>query len=774
MPLLLQIQGPVDCGGNFADGAGGIFVSDDGFKMEDFASTMRISTENFAGYRYWSGDILGIEPIAFRMDKPYGGMVRVSGAGNIEIAMDAFPATGMNRAGGWMPETAYPCQILYTDALEDSAVLLMTGTLFRNTINPPRSISFNFYPDVYDADLLSTAVDYMGATVPLPMAFGAVEYVEPVRLADSVTLVDGWQQRSFFPAASRGYPVAASVGLYVYAGMGGGYLKDWWKYSVLLDTWTPIADFGGTGRSEAVATALSTVIYSGLGRESAATFKKDWWKYDTATGAWTQLTDYSGVAVIRAVAVAANGKVYVGTGSDTTTPGSPYKKDWREYDPVGNSWASKTDFGGVARDGAVGVAVGTKIYVGLGYDSVSFYKDWWVYDTVANTWTAKTDFGGTARYGAVAGAVGTLIYVGTGIDVDGRKQDWWVYDTVANTWTAKANFGGAARSNAFGVICNDAMFVGLGFFESSPVNDFWRSKTTEVKQRFSAGRITSGFTVYDDGVDVTSNASAITNNEFTYNVSPVGTLTISGSNAGFGNTGIIFTELCGADWLNIPLEERIGTTVQVNYCYISRWQTQQIKAIDFLSEVAAATQCFFYVFNGSLYLYDMGATTPPTAEYDAETDALEGTVYEKLPPFSLVKYDWIRREAVEAPAWTVREIKESTVLSTYVSSELGEELMRPYGSESAVDTYSQTIFDIIHRLQRIADYTSCLRFVMNLPLTALSRFPGDKLLITDNRFDNSSLQSIADPYNAHVRDVVYDFIGKKITIEGEYSNIVET
>ena len=41
-------------------------------------------------------------------------------------------------------------------------------------------------------------------------------------------------------------------------------------------------------------------------------------------------------------------------------------KDFWEYDPVANTWTQKADFGGAARDSAVGFSIGSKGYIGTG------------------------------------------------------------------------------------------------------------------------------------------------------------------------------------------------------------------------------------------------------------------------------------------------------------------------------------------------------------------------------------------------------------------------
>ena len=42
--------------------------------------------------------------------------------------------------------------------------------------------------------------------------------------------------------------------------------------------------------------------------------------------------------------------------------------DFWEYDPSTNTWTQKADFGGTARNWAVGFSIGNKGYIGTGYD----------------------------------------------------------------------------------------------------------------------------------------------------------------------------------------------------------------------------------------------------------------------------------------------------------------------------------------------------------------------------------------------------------------------
>ncbi len=186
--------------------------------------------------------------------------------------------------------------------------------------------------------------------------------------------------------------------------------------------------------------------------------------------AWTQKAYFGGTARVGAVGFSIGTKGYIGTGYD-----GAYKKDFWEYDPVTNAWTQKADFGGAARNQAVGFSIGPKGYIGTGNDGVTpRKKDFWEYDPASNTWTQKTDFGGTARFGAVGFSIDAKGYIGTGYD-GAYKKDFWEYDPGTNDWTQKTDFGGTGRRYATGFsIGPNKGYIGTGYDNITPdKKDFW-------------------------------------------------------------------------------------------------------------------------------------------------------------------------------------------------------------------------------------------------------------------------------------------------------------
>ncbi|MEO5675778.1 MAG: T9SS type A sorting domain-containing protein [Chitinophagales bacterium] len=189
---------------------------------------------------------------------------------------------------------------------------------------------------------------------------------------------------------------------------------------------------------------------------------------------WTQKADFGGTARLSAVGFSIGSKGYLGTGYDNW---GHYKKDFWEYDPDADTWTQKADFGGTPRTGAVGFSISSKGYLGTGDDgNGDYYKDFWEYDPDANSWMQKADFGGTGRYLAVGFSIGSKGYVGTGSKNNNYKKDFWEYDPDTNTWTQKADFGGTACNGAVGFGIGSKGYLGTGVYYDNTYHyykDFW-------------------------------------------------------------------------------------------------------------------------------------------------------------------------------------------------------------------------------------------------------------------------------------------------------------
>ena len=121
-------------------------------------------------------------------------------------------------------------------------------------------------------------------------------------------------------------------------------------------------------------------------------------------------------------------------------------------------WYSKAAFPATGtRSHAVGFSVGSKGYVGLGYNGTANVVDMWEFDPIANTWTQKANYPAAATADAVGFGIGTKGYVYAGI-----SNAFHEFDPIANTWTARTNFPGVNREGAVGMSIGAKGYVGLG------------------------------------------------------------------------------------------------------------------------------------------------------------------------------------------------------------------------------------------------------------------------------------------------------------------------
>lgn len=197
-------------------------------------------------------------------------------------------------------------------------------------------------------------------------------------------------------------------------------------------------------------------------------------------GTWSQKANFGGLSRTVAVGFSIGTKGYIGTGYDINTNSS--SAFW-EYNSITDSWTQKADFGGVGRYQAAGFSIGTKGYIGTGLEAV-YTNDFWEYDPSNNTWSQKANFGGAGRNRAVGFSLGTKGYLGMGYDGSGERQDFWEYDPSSDTWIQKADYPVTRQRLAFFTIGNKG-YVGTGdiglvqndFYEYNPSSDTWTQKT---------------------------------------------------------------------------------------------------------------------------------------------------------------------------------------------------------------------------------------------------------------------------------------------------------
>ncbi|WNB17004.1 Kelch repeat-containing protein [Marivirga arenosa] len=208
-----------------------------------------------------------------------------------------------------------------------------------------------------------------------------------------------------------------------------------------VQEWQSIASFPGDGRTSAVQFVIGDTAYVGLGveRDTYNYYKKDFYKYDIQNDLWTPISDFPGAARSSAVAFVVNGKAYVGTGGDDSNSYA----DFYKYDPNTGSWESVASMPNV-RSSASSFVINNKGYVGLGSGSSGQLSDFYKYDDHNDQWVSISGVGDEfKRTGAIGFNVNGKGYISSGVEYSSgtfNYQDILSYDPTTDTWTEELGY----------------------------------------------------------------------------------------------------------------------------------------------------------------------------------------------------------------------------------------------------------------------------------------------------------------------------------------------
>jgi N-acetylneuraminic acid mutarotase len=197
---------------------------------------------------------------------------------------------------------------------------------------------------------------------------------------------------------------------------------------------------------------------------------------------WTQKTGFPGGARYSSASFSIGTKVYIGIGYND---GDMPTRDFWEWDQTTKVWTRKADYPGNTTGIAVSFSIGTKGYIGTGNDfkTIGFTNEFWEYDPGTDRWTQKASLPTIpGRALAVGFSIGTKGYIGLGnkdlFTTGGNPnpsyyQDFWEWDQTANEWTKKADFPGNTRSGAVGFSIGNKGYIGTGGDGTNYSKDFW-------------------------------------------------------------------------------------------------------------------------------------------------------------------------------------------------------------------------------------------------------------------------------------------------------------
>lgn len=164
-------------------------------------------------------------------------------------------------------------------------------------------------------------------------------------------------------------------------------------------------------------------------------YLKDFWEYNPIGNTWTQKANFPGEGRAFASALPLYTKALVGLGLGDSVMGAMYD-DFYTFDPAANTWVRTTDFPASKRFGASSFSLGFLGYIAGGNDGLP-RKDFYEYNDIAQTWERLPDLPDSARSLAISGITGRLGYFGVGAGVLESYDNIfkWIVDTNRVTIT---------------------------------------------------------------------------------------------------------------------------------------------------------------------------------------------------------------------------------------------------------------------------------------------------------------------------------------------------
>gem|GEM_PF-2795434 len=273
-------------------------------------------------------------------------------------------------------------------------------------------------------------------------------YLNRNRLWEYDSAANSWTEKAKLPGDERNYNFSFVINNKAYVGLGTGSPgeafgpmdRKVWEYNPSTNIWSEKSGFPGDARVAPFSFSVGTKGYVGGGdKENNGTgFVKDFWEYNSVNDTWKQLKDFSGDRAIGLTGVSTNSEGYVfelGYGNPTAAFGNYTNVFLWKYNVAGDSWEklSSVPSGSTIYSSGTAVLLNNAIYVGLGSQSSTtvngeeVWANFWKYDLTTKTWLQKPDIGGGVRHFPIGFVVGKSIYMGlgTGETFDATNKDFW-------------------------------------------------------------------------------------------------------------------------------------------------------------------------------------------------------------------------------------------------------------------------------------------------------------------------------------------------------------
>lgn len=120
-------------------------------------------------------------------------------------------------------------------------------------------------------------------------------------------------------------------------------------------------------------------------------------------------------------------------------------------------------------------------------------NEMWQFSAQTNSWQIRKAFPGAVRTGAIGFAIGNKLYYGLGNapnSLASQLRDWWEYDTSTDQWTQKKNYPGTLRSMASAFSYQSSGLVTLGITWTPSGSNSLFGSYNRTTYRYSAGNDT--------------------------------------------------------------------------------------------------------------------------------------------------------------------------------------------------------------------------------------------------------------------------------------------
>merc|ERR1712226_131499 len=306
-----------------------------------------------------------------------------------------------------------------------------------------------------------------------------------------------WKKRTSYPGTPRHHPITFANSTHGFLLTGSaiqrnGYLEpsnDFYIYDSNSDTWTETENFQGEPRSFGYGVAQGSNAYLGFGTGKNG-YLIDFWKYDMVNNKFSRLADLPGVGRRHPAVVEVPGKIYVGLGDGVVDGKWQNLADFYEYDILSDSWIQIENIPGIARHHPYYFGIDDTVFVGLGHSSQGVVNDWYKFDTVDKKWTILDDFKSfdlknkfATSEGRVAGTQGKIDECKLGFVLSGdgdnhgfmNEGEFHVYYAESDSWMKLPSHPGVSRWAPGSFVIGKQVFFTSGVNRKSRrvINDLW-------------------------------------------------------------------------------------------------------------------------------------------------------------------------------------------------------------------------------------------------------------------------------------------------------------